>query len=110
MAQRICPRCQRLKPAPAVYGYYDRNVLRPEAVKGSPATGILSADFVFPSKRRCKTLDDFVQGCQYEWEDARELLKQGKFSSYFLGIGRQDLARAAKDAEKLPDPDVALHT
>ncbi len=106
----ICPRCQRANPAQAVYCYFDGNLLRADAVRGTAATGLLSDEFVFPSKRRCKTLDDFVQGCQYEWEDACELLKKGEFARYFVQVGRQDLARAARDAEKQADPDVALHT
>jgi hypothetical protein len=110
MPPLVCPRCQRLNPGDAVYCYHDGNLLRMEGVKGTPATGLLTNEFVFPSKRRCATLDDFVQGCQYEWEEARDLLKQGEFSRYFDGIGRKDLARAARDAEKLPDPDIALHT
>ncbi len=105
-----CPRCQRANPGDAVYCYFDGNLLRMEGVKGTPATGLLTREFLFPSKRRCATLDDFVQGCQYEWEEACDLLKRGEFSRYFAGIGRKDLARAARDAEKLPDADIALHT
>src|SRR5262245_20704768 len=106
----ICPRCQRANPAQAVYCYFDGNLLRADAVRGTAATGLLRDEFIFPSKRRCKTLDVFVQGCQYEWEDACELLKKGEFARYFVQVGRQDLARAARDAEKQADPDVALHT
>jgi hypothetical protein len=106
----ICPRCQRANPEQALYCYHDGNLLQPDAVKGKPATGMLLQEFVFPSRRRCKTLEDFVQGCQYEWEDARELLRQGELARYFISVDRQDLARAARDAEAVPDADVALHT
>jgi hypothetical protein len=75
----------------------------------APVVGQLAQDYVFPSKRRCRSLDDFVQGCQYEWEDARDLLKRGEFTRYFTRIGRNDLAKAAREAEALPDPDVGLH-
>jgi hypothetical protein len=104
-----CPRCQRANPREAVYCYFDGVVLR----QGGP--GVLSPsqlphEFVFPSGRRCKTFDDFVQGCQYEWEDARHLLRQGDFTRYFAQIGRHDLARAAQENQGHGDLDIALHS
>ena len=104
----VCPRCQRTNPAQAVYCYHDGNLLRVDAA--APATaGGLKQDYIFPSKRRCHSLDDFVQGCQYEWEEARDLLKRGEFARYFNSIGRGDLAKSAKEAEAQADPDVGLH-
>jgi hypothetical protein len=50
-----------------------------------------------------------VQGCQYEWEDARELLRRGEFARYLGMVGRADLVRAAQEAQAQPDPDIALH-
>jgi hypothetical protein len=67
-------------------------------------------EFIFPSGRRCKTFDDLVQGCQYEWEDARNLLRKGDFTRYFAQIGRHDLARIAGENQANPDPDIGLHT
>jgi hypothetical protein len=84
-------------------------------LRGGVATppGQLPQDFVFPSKRRCQTLDDLVQGCQYEWEEARDLLARGDFAHFFNGIGRMDLARVAQEAQAKAgaggDPDAALH-
>jgi hypothetical protein len=72
--------------------------------------GQLPHEFVFSSGRRCKTFDDLVQGCQYEWEDARHLLRNGDFARYFAQVGRHDLARTARENQTLPDPDIALHT
>src|SRR5262245_14739110 len=107
MPPLVCPRCQRLNPPQAVYCHFDGNLLRMDTA--APVPGQLAQDYVFPSKRRCRSLDDFVQGCQYEWEEARDLLKRGEFTRYFTSIGRNDLAKAAREAETLPDPDVALH-
>jgi hypothetical protein len=104
----VCPRCQRANPAEAVYCHFDGVVLMPPP-GGALPPGILPQEFVFPSGRRCKTYDDLVQGCQYEWEDARTLLKRGEFSPYFARIGRLDLARAAREAQEQPDTDIALH-
>lgn len=105
-----CPRCKRLNPAHAVYCHFDGNLLRMEGANAAAAPGQMSEIFVFPSKRSCKTLDEFVQGCHYEWDDARDLLRRGEFQRHFQSIGRNDLARAAREAENAADADVALHT
>src|SRR5205823_6744776 len=109
MPHHVCPRCQRVNPAEAVYCYFDGMVLRAHAGGPLPVPGQLPHEFTFPSRRRCRTLDDFVQGCQYEWEDARELLRRGDFTRFFTSAGRMDLAQAARETEALPDPDIALH-
>jgi hypothetical protein len=91
-----------------VYCYFDGIVLRQGA--GATPPGQLPHEFVFPSGRRCKSFDDLVQGCQYEWEDARHLLRNGDFTRYFAQLGRHDLAHTATENQRLPDPDIALHT
>jgi len=73
-----------------------------------PVAGVLGQEFVFPSGRRCRSIEDFVQGCNYEWEDARNLLKQGAFSKYFTSNGRIDLAKSAREAEAQADLDMGL--
>jgi hypothetical protein len=100
-----CPRCRRANPREAVFCYHDGIALR----QGGPAPGQLAREFVFPSGRRCRSFDDLVQGCQYEWEDARELLRRGDFARYLGTVGRADLVRAAQEAQAQPDPDIALH-
>src|SRR5437588_1962464 len=109
MPHLVCPRCQRVNPAEAVYCHFDGMVLRPHPGGGLPVAGQLPQELTFPSRRRCRTLDDFVQGCQYEWEDARALLRRGDFARFFTAAGRMDLALAAREVESLPDPDIALH-
>ena len=109
MPLHVCPRCQRVNPAQAVYCYFDGVVLEQQAGVAQPVAGQLPQEFVFPSRRRCRTIDDFVQGCQYEWEEARELLRRGDFARYFTGAGRLDLAQAAREAQGHADPDIGLH-
>lgn len=106
---QFCPRCQRLNPREAVYCYFDGVVLD-QRMPGVVSPSRMLQEFVFSSGRRCKTFDDLVQGCQYEWEDARHLLRKGDFARYFAQIGRHDLARVAQENQSLPDPDIALHT
>ena len=111
MPHHVCPRCQRVNPLDAIYCHFDGALLRPGVTgpgAGLPAAGQLPQEFVFPSRRRCRTIDDFVQGCQYEWEEARELLRRGDFSRFFTAIGRMDLAFAAREAEAQSDPDMGL--
>jgi hypothetical protein len=105
----VCPRCQRANPQEAVYCHFDGSALHTALGPAWSATAPLPREFIFPSGRRCRTLDDLVQGCQYEWEDARDLLQNGGLSQFFAGIGRLDLARAADEADRQPDADVALH-
>jgi hypothetical protein len=106
---QFCPRCQRANPREAVYCYFDGVVLD-QRLAGTVSPSRMLQEFAFPSGRRCKTFDDLVQGCQYEWEDARDLLRKGDFTRYFAQIGRHDLARIAQENQKQPDPDIALHT
>jgi hypothetical protein len=103
---QVCPRCQRVNPREAAFCYFDGHLLRHGAGAG-PAQ--LPQEFVFPSGRRCRNFDDLVQGCQYEWEDAREMLRRGDFTRYLAQIGRHDLVRGAQEGQSGPDPDIALH-
>lgn len=104
-----CPRCQRANPRDAVYCYFDGVVLEQGGAAG-PSRSQLPQEFVFPSGRRCRSFDDLVQGCQYEWEDARTLLHEGDFTRFFAQIGRHDLARTARENQAQSDPDIALHS
>lgn len=106
---QLCPRCQRANPRNAVYCYFDGVVLN-QGAAGAVSPSQLPQEFVFPSGRRCKTFDDLVQGCQYEWEDARNLLRNGDFARYFAQLGRHDLACTAGENQTQPDADIGLHT
>ena len=83
-------------------------MLRQAAAPAGASPSQLPQEFVFPSGRRCRTYDDLVQGCQAEWEDARDLLHKGDFGRYLARLGRMDLVRAAKEARPRRDPDIAL--
>jgi hypothetical protein len=104
MPHVVCPRCQRANPNEAVYCHFDGVVLRQGAAAAS-----MAIEFVFPSGRRCRNFDDLVQGCQYEWEDARDLVRKGAFAKFLAGVGRMDLVRAAQEAQSHRDPDIGLH-
>ncbi|MBY0524339.1 MAG: hypothetical protein K2R98_13115 [Gemmataceae bacterium] len=106
---QTCPRCQRVNPDEAAYCHFDGANLR-DGSSAAPPSNRLPHEFVFSSGRHCKTYDEFALGCQDEWSDASELLQQGVFRQFFTSVGRLDLARAAEEARKHPDADVALDT
>lgn len=109
MPALFCPRCQRANPDVAVFCYFDGAELRPHVDgTGRPVHGRLAREFVFPSGRRCVTVDDLAQGCQDEWNTARDLLRQGTFAQFFMQNGRADIVKAVQDAQAQPDPDIAL--
>jgi hypothetical protein len=103
---QVCSRCQRSNPDAAVFCWFDGVVLRQGA---AAAASVMPQEFLFPSGRRCRTFDELVQGCQYEWEDAREQLRGGGLAGFLARIGRHDLSHAAAEAQKQPDADIALH-
>jgi hypothetical protein len=101
----FCPRCHRSNPDSAAFCYFDGAELRS---RQDGSYHRLAREFVFPSGRRCRTFDDFAQGCRDEWPAARDLLRQGLFTRYFGGAGRTDLAKAANEALAQADADIAL--
>src|SRR5258708_7438763 len=106
MPALVCPRCRRANPGDADFCWFDGAVLR----QGAGVTAAqLPQEFVFPSGRRCRSYDALVQGCEYEWEDARALLRRGEIGRSLGRIGRLALVRASQEAQAQPDPDVALY-
>jgi hypothetical protein len=101
-----CPRCQRANPEAAIFCYFDGAVLQDGV--GAAAAMRLMQEFVFPSGRRCRTFDELAQGCQEEWNAARDLLRQGVFGQFFTTNGRADLFRASQEAQTQADPDIGL--
>lgn len=107
MPVQICPRCQHVNPESAAFCYFDGMLLRAQG-DGAASAGQLAREFIFPSGRRCRTFDEFAQGCQEEWTAARDLLGQGVLQQYFGIVGRADLARVAQEAMTQGDGDIAL--
>ncbi len=103
-----CPRCHRANPGDAVFCWFDGVVLNQSAGEAASSPSQLPHVFVFPAGRQCRTWDDLVEGCQAEWQDARDMLRKGDFGIYLARLGRMDLVRAAKEAQAQADPDIAL--
>ena len=100
---KICPRCRRANPAEAAYCYFDGGnlVSHQEGQK-------LPSDFLFPSGRRARTLEDLANACQDEWATARDFLQYGALHAFFVSIGRHDLARVAHEGSQGTNPDIEL--
>src|SRR4051812_2498820 len=100
MAQ-TCSKCSRANPAEAVYCHFDGFVLGGGQSRGGPVavgTQAFNSPFVFPSGRACRNFNELALTCQEEWGPAKDLLKQGYLEQFLGGLGRIDLAMAAKEA------------
>jgi hypothetical protein len=109
---QTCSKCSRANPPEAVYCYYDGFVLGGHSRNGGPvAVGAqaFSHPFVFPGGRQCRSFDELAVACQEQWTAARDLLHKGYLENFFGGLGRVDLALAAKEAAKFPDADLGLN-
>src|SRR5262249_51906006 len=107
MPPTACPRCQRVNPSEARFCHHDGAELRADGK--ARAADRMPSVFEFASGRRCHTYDELLDGCMEEWEQARDLLRQGLFRKFLEGIGRLNLARAAQEAESVADADVGLN-
>ena len=108
---QTCSKCSRANPTDAVYCYFDGFVLGGHSRNGGPvAVGAqaFANPFVFPGGRQCHSFDELALASQEEWAAARDLLAQGYLGNFFGGLGRVDLALAAKEAAKFPDADRGL--
>jgi hypothetical protein len=110
MAQ-TCTKCSRMNPADASYCYYDGFLLEGHSQNGGgPRAGTqsFSSHFVFPSGLICRNFDQLAQACQENWTQAVELLQEGYLERFLGGLGRADLAFAAREASRFPDRDRGL--
>jgi hypothetical protein len=107
----MCRICSRTNPADAHYCYHDGASLRDASRNGSPvaigAQPFLSP-FIFPSGRTCRTFDELLLACDAEWDEAKYLLHKGYLEGFLGGLGRADLALAARQAAREPDLDRAF--
>lgn len=107
MAQ-ACPKCSRQNPADARYCYADGAPLGRAVKAGGGVLHEFPRPFVFPSGRSCRSFDQLAIGCAEEWSQARDLLLQGHLATFLGGLGRADLAQAARECAQFPHRDRAL--
>ncbi len=106
-----CPLCSRVNPDEALYCCHDGAALGGDSRAGGPiAVGMqpFPSPFVFPSGRFCRTFDELVLACEANWDEARELLRDGLLEGFLSGVGRSDLAWAARRCAEAADLDLGL--
>jgi hypothetical protein len=102
-----CTHCTRINPRDAVFCYHDGRPLDGRAA-GVVDVQAFPRPLVLPSGRACRTFDQLALACQEEWDGAAALLRQGALEQFLGGIGRADLALAARAAAEFPDTDRGL--
>jgi hypothetical protein len=111
MAQ-TCTKCSRANPPDAVYCYFDGFVLGGGQGRNGGPVAVGSqrfvSPFVFPNGHTCRSFNELALACQAEWNAARDLLLQGYLETFLGGLGRLDLAQAAREAARFPDHDRGL--
>ncbi len=107
---RECPVCSKINPADAQYCYYDGRALSKELQQGPLNLGTLPfpSSLYFSDGQACANFNQVALACDTHWEEARALLSDGIWTTFFGGMGRLDLAAAAKAAAAAPDPDRGL--
>ncbi len=108
---QTCVKCSRPNPGDAVYCYYDGMVLNGHGRVGGPiavSSQSFASPFVFPSGKVCRTFNELALACEEDWTAAKDLLQQGFLGNFLGGLGRIDLAMAAKQAAAFPDHDRGL--
>jgi hypothetical protein len=107
---RKCPACSRANPLDAYYCHFDGKPLFKELQQMPLHVGSLlfPTPFCFSNGQACTNFNQLALACTNLWEEARELLTEGIWSTFFAGMGRLDLSAAAKQAAREPDPDRGL--
>ena len=103
---QVCSKCAHANPPEAVYCYFDGVILGGHSANGGPVRAgsqPFPSQFVFPNGQACRNFDQLAVACQQNWDAAAELLQQGFLASFLGGIGRSDLALAAREAARFPD-------
>jgi hypothetical protein len=105
-----CSRCARLNPPGALFCHHDG---APLGEAGAVAAlerpwQRFRAPFVFPCGRGCRSFLELGSACLDEWDEAVELLSGGAFEGFLLGLGRADLAWAARQSAAFPDRERGL--
>ncbi|HKI38582.1 MAG TPA: hypothetical protein VKA46_42430 [Gemmataceae bacterium] len=106
-----CRKCHRINPPVAAYCYFDGVSLAGQAEAAAaapPGTHTFPMPFTFPSGRACHNYNELALACVDDWSAALAVLHKGHLERFLGGVGRVDLAEAAREAARFPDPDRGL--
>jgi hypothetical protein len=106
----VCRACSAVNPDMARYCHHDGAALEGAGETGPIAVGArpFLAPFVFPSGKKCNSFNELTRACETGWEEAREMLSRGFFEAFLAGVGRADLAMAARRSAQESDADRGL--
>src|SRR5436309_569842 len=106
---RRCSSCQRINPSEAAFCYFDGKPLGETAARGNTSIDFGSwsfpRPFVFSNGAQCHTFAQLALSCVRHPQETIEALRGGFFGTFFGGLGRIDLAVAAKALAAMPDAD-----
>jgi hypothetical protein len=107
---QFCERCRRANPREATYCYHDGILLAGHSADGAGAVGARSftVPFVFPSGRASRNFNELALACHEDPTAALSVLSSGDLTSFFGGLGRADLAGAARTAAGTADRERGL--
>jgi hypothetical protein len=100
---QLCGKCSRPNPDEARYCYFDGAALRSDNGASGPVrlgTQPFPSRFVFPSGQVCHNFDQLALACWQDPQAALDSLKQGDLANFLGGMGRSDLAAAAREAAR----------
>ena len=106
-----CPLCDRVNPNEALFCFHDGAALGGAARRrpDSRRRPTLSQPASFsPRGRFCRNFDELVLACETNWEEARDLLREGLLEAFLGGLGRSDLSWAARRGAQAADLDLGL--
>lgn len=104
-----CHRCGNNNPAAAAFCWYDGQPLGNQAGPVVVGQQSFPRPFVLPGDIPCGNFDDLARNLFHHWDDACRALKQGHLERFFGDLGRADLAQAAQEAARNPDPERGLN-
>src|SRR4051812_28234827 len=108
---QTCTKCSRSNPSEASYCHFDGSPLAGHGVNGGPirvGSQMFHSPFVFASGQVCRNFDQLALAFHADWSATLDMLQQGYLETFLSGLGRLDLALAAREAAKFPDRDRGL--
>jgi hypothetical protein len=105
-----CPACSRANPPDAYYCHFDGKPLFKDLQQMPLQMGSLlfPTPFCFSNGQACTNFNQLALACNNLWDEARILLTEGIWSTFFAAMGRLDLSAAAQQAAKETDADRGL--
>jgi hypothetical protein len=104
---QICRHCSRLNPDDAAFCHFDGQPFEATALRGQTldaGSRRFPSPLVFSAGIECHSFDELAMYCAQNWEQALKSLQAGALEKFLGGVGRVDLAMAARQAVEFPDP------